>query len=98
MLDKSDRKITEYDDKPINSGTKKNYDISKLQEFPLEDVIENNQNKDKEYTEAPEVKENPKRPAKIKRQKPKYDARKAIEEAKLKEANKEKEIISKEFD
>lgn len=44
---------------------------------------------------AVEVKENPKRPAKIKRQKPKYDARKAIEEAKIKEANKEKELNSK---
>ena len=81
-----------FDNKPLNIGNSKKFDIAKLSEFPKESNKDNIQTTlIDENTE--EVKETHKRPAKIKRQKPKYDARKAIEDAKLKENTKEKESI-----
>lgn len=83
----------DYDNRPIG-GNKR--DKFKMEEYPQEDTnipkpTDNNNDLENENIDNNEAKEPPKRPARIKRQKPKYDARKAIEEAKLKEANKEKE-------
>lgn len=87
-IEKMNTYVNDFDNKPIKASNNKNNEMLKVKEYPDDEIVQDTQ---KIENVEEEIKENPKRPAKIKRQKPKYDARKAIEEAKQRELNKEKE-------
>jgi hypothetical protein len=91
--------INDYDNRPIRANPKNNYDLS---EFPLGDGInpdgendENQFNTEDNLTNK-KLNKKKKRIEKIQRKKPKYDARKAIEEAAKKEENNQGENLNDE--